>query len=223
MTSTSSNSEGKDKTTVITVRISNDLDSGLAKIAEERNIPKAVVIREYLDKSRYFLIDHNSIKSFNKNNLMVLKRRYFKKIMEEFEERKQIELATELARFINDLARLEGKSDDVLYKLNLCEEYGFFSRYMDAEGYILISKRFGPQRFVEAFTWYLITMGNEGDFSLDFTTEEINDNSRIEKRYKKDIQPVRRDATHYAFEFAKLKDSDDKEGEKEGEKEKEKE
>jgi predicted DNA-binding protein len=197
-------SRSNKKNTVLTVRIKKEIDDILNAIAEKRNLTKAAVIREYLEKAKFFFMDHNSIKSLNENNLVLLKRRYFKKILSEFKEQRQIELATELARFINDLARLKGRIDDISYKLDLIEEYGFFPKFIDNEGYILIDKKFGPERFVEAFVWFLITLGDQGDFSRDFTTEEIEDSSRTRKKYMSTIQPVRRDASHYAFEFAKI-------------------
>ncbi|MBD3196159.1 MAG: ribbon-helix-helix protein, CopG family [Candidatus Lokiarchaeota archaeon] len=193
----------KNNDTVLTVRISSDLDETLNKICNRRRLTKAAVIREYLEMAKYFLIDRNSINSLNENELIILKRNYFKKIIEDLNEVTQIELGTELARFINDLARLEGKLDDKDYKLDLCEEYGLFPKFIDAHSYILFSKKFGPKKFVEAFAWQFITKGEKGDFSIEFTTEQLEDSSKLKKRYEETISPIRRDATHYAFEFAK--------------------
>ncbi len=197
--------DSKHESTVLTVRIKKNLDEVLNTIAENRHLTKAAVIREYLEKSEFFLMDHNSIKSLNQNELILLKRRFFNKIISELDEKRQIELATELARFINDLARLKGKMNDIPYKLDLCEEYGLFPKFLDEEGFILINKKFGPKRFVEAFMWILITMGDKGDYDREFTTEEIEDSKKVAERYMETIQPVRRDETHYAFEFARLK------------------
>jgi hypothetical protein len=96
--------------------------------------------------------------------------------------------------------------DDISYKLDLCEEYGLFPKFIDKQNYILITKKFGPERFVEAFIWYLITKGDKGDFDKEFITEELEDSSKLMKKYKETIQPVRRDASHFAFEFAKVED-----------------
>jgi len=196
------NKEKKDA--ILTVRINPELDQTLDEICEKRRLTKAAVIREYLERARFFLIDHNSIKSLNENPLILLKRRFFKSLIAEFDEKKQIELGTELARFINDLARLQGKLNDISYKLDLCEEYGLFPKFVDKQNYILISKKFGPERFVEAFTWYLITKGDEGDFDKEFITEELEDSSKLMKKYKEIIQPIRRDASHFSFEFAQI-------------------
>jgi poly-beta-hydroxyalkanoate depolymerase len=100
--------------------------------------------------------------------------------------------------------------DDISYKLDLCEEYGFFPKFLDHDGYILINKKFGPKRFVEAFMWILITMGDKGDYDREFITEEIEDSKKVAERYMETIQPVRRDATHYAFEFARMKEEGEK-------------
>jgi len=204
------NKDPKEESTVLTVRIKKSLDEALNNISESRRLTKAAVIREYLEKSKFFLMDHNSIKSLNQNELILLKQRFFNKMLSEFDEKRQIELATELARFINDLARIKGNMDDILYKLDLCEEYGFFPKFLDHDGYILINKRFGPERFVEAFIWILITMGDKGDFDREFITEEIEDSKKVAERYMEMIQPVRRDETHYAFEFARLKEENEK-------------
>ena len=194
------------KDAILTVRISPELDQTLDEICDKRRLTKAAVIREYLERARFFLIDHSSIKSLNENDLILLKRRFFKSIISKFDEHKQIEIGTELARFINDLARLQGKLDDVSYKLDLCEEYGLFPKFIDKQNYVLISKKFGPERFVEAFIWYLITKGDEGDYDKEFITKELEDSSKLMKKYKETIQPVRRDASHFAYEFAKIEE-----------------
>ncbi len=194
----------KKSSSILTVRIHEDLDENLDIICKKRGLKKATVVREYLDKAKFFLIDHNSIKSKNENNLILLKRTYFRNILEKIDEITQIELGSELARFINDLARLEGKIDDIPYKIAICEEYGLFSKFIDKENYILFSKKFGPRKFVEAFVWILISKGDKGDFDKQFTQEELSNSSKLNKKYEELIQPIKRDSSYYAFEFAKL-------------------
>ncbi|MBN1216230.1 MAG: hypothetical protein JXA99_12420 [Candidatus Lokiarchaeota archaeon] len=194
----------KKSSSILTVRIHEDLDENLDNICKKRGLKKATVVREYLDKAKFFLIDHNSIKSKNENNLILLKRTYFRNILEKIDELSQIELGSELARFINDLARLEGKIDDIQYKIAICEEYGLFSKFIDKENYILFSKKFGPRKFVEAFVWILISKGDKGDFDKQFTQEELSNSSKLNKKYEELIQPIKRDSSYYAFEFAKL-------------------
>ncbi len=195
----------KKQSNILTVRINEDLDKILDTICDKRHLTKAVVVREYLEMAKSFLIDHNSIKSFNENTLILLKRSFFKTIMDKMDESNQIELGTELARFINDLARLQGKIDDIDYKITLCEEYGMFPKFVDKENYLLFSRQFGPNKFVEAFVWTLITKGDSGDFDKQFIETELSDSSKLTKKYEETIQPVQRDSSYYAFEFAKVK------------------
>ena len=194
----------KKSSNILTVRIYEDLDKVLDNICIKRGLTKATVVREYLEMAKFFLIDHNSIKSLNENHLILLKRTSFKNIIEKLDETNQIEIGTELARFINDLARLQGKIDDTEYKLYLCEEYGMFPKFIDKENYILFSKKFGPMKFVEAFVWTLITKGDKGDFDKQFIKEELSDSSKLKKKYEETIQPIQRDSSYYAFEFGKL-------------------
>jgi hypothetical protein len=194
------------KTAVVTIRIDADLDEELDFISENKQLSKAALIRNYLNLAKFFVIDHNSIISSNKNELLLLKRNYFKNLLENMDEKIQIDMGEELGQFINDLARLQGKLDDIEFKLGLCQAYGFFPKFIDRAGYILFPKQFGTKKFVEAFVWRLITMGNKGDFDKDFTEENIEDSRRTRSSYYDTIQPVRRDATHYAFEFARIKD-----------------
>ncbi|MBY9006453.1 MAG: hypothetical protein KGD63_06815 [Candidatus Lokiarchaeota archaeon] len=194
----------KKSSSILTVRIHGDLDESISDICKTRGLKKAVVVREYLEKAKFFLIDHNSIKSKNENNLILLKRTYFRNLLEKIDEINQIELGTELAQFINDLARLEGKIDDIQYKIDICEEYGMFPKFIDKENYILFSKKFGPQKFVEAFVWILITKGDKGDFDKQFIKDDLLDSSKLNKRYEEIIQPIKRDSSYFAFEYAKI-------------------
>lgn len=191
-------------TNVLTLRINSFLDDELTKISEKKRSSKASVIREYLDLVQFYIIDRNGIKSLNENDLVVVKKDFLRSMLEEFEEAKKIDLGTSLARYINDLARLQGKIDDIDFKLTLCEKYGFFPKFIDKEGYILVSNDFGPKKFVEAFVWILITKGDRGDYNKEFIDLDSK-SSKIRARYDETIQPVHRDASYYAFEFAKLK------------------
>ncbi|MFO8017316.1 MAG: CopG family transcriptional regulator [Promethearchaeia archaeon] len=202
--------KNKKKSAVITIRIDAELDERLNKISDSKQLSKAALIRNYLNLARFFVIDYNSITSLNKNELLLLKRNYLKDLLENMDQIAQIDMGEDLGRFINDLARLQGKLPDIEFKLDMCQAYGFFPKFIDNEGYILFPKQFGTKKFVESFVWRLITMGNKGDFDKDYTEENIEDSRRTRSSYYDDIQPVRRDATHYAFEFARLK-----EGEKE--------
>ena len=106
-------------TSVLTLRIDNDLDKILKEISKKKRSTKAAIIREYLDLAKYLLLDRNSIKSLNENDLIVLKRSDYKEILENFDEIKLIDLGTQLGQFINDLARLQGKLEDIDYKYDV--------------------------------------------------------------------------------------------------------
>ncbi|MHA1293868.1 MAG: hypothetical protein ACTSQJ_14520 [Promethearchaeota archaeon] len=194
----------KKSTGVLTIRIDEELDDVLNKISEKKRMTKASLIRNYLELARYFIIDEESIKSLNQNDLILLKKNFFIDCLREFNEIQQIDIGTNLARFINDLARIEGKIEDINYKLDLCHHFGFFNKYIDKENYILFSKSFGPKKFVEAFVWQLFTKGDKGDFDKSFIDAEIERSKSIRSNYEKKIQPVYRDSSYFAFEFAKI-------------------
>ena len=194
----------KKEKSVLTIRIDNDLDDIINEICERNRITKASLIRNYLEMIRYVLIDKNSIFSSNNNELLLLKKSVFRTIIDRFSEESQIDLGIELAQFINDLSRLEGKLDDIEFKLDLCEHYGFFQKFIDKEEYILITNKFGPKKFVEAFIYKLIKMGSEQDFDKGWTDEELEKSSSARKAYRQKVSPVQRSAEYYSFEFAKI-------------------
>ncbi|MFX0073761.1 MAG: hypothetical protein ACFFAO_21995, partial [Candidatus Hermodarchaeota archaeon] len=177
--------------------------NAISDICENKNIKKAKLIRDYLELIKYLRVTNNDIRSLNENNLIILKRDFFTDIIKDMDEIKQIELGTRLARFINDIARIQ-KKEDINFRLDLCHYYGLFNKFIDADNYILFSKKFGPRRYVEAFAWQLITKGDKGDFDKSFIESEMEDNKKLRTKYQETIQPVRRDASYYGFEFAKL-------------------
>ena len=194
----------KKEKSVLTIRIDNDLDDIINEICERNNITKASLIRNYLELIRYVLVDKNSILSLNNNELLLLKKSVFKTIIDRFSEESQIDLGIELAQFINDLSRLEGKLDNIEFKLDLCEHYGFFQKFIDKENYILITNKFGPKKFIEAFIYKLINMGSKKDFDKDWTEEKIESSKKYKDAYNNNVEPVQRSADYYSFEFAKI-------------------
>ena len=138
--------KSSDKTTsVLTIRVDHNFNKIINEISEKRGLPKSVIIRNYLELARYILIDHNSVKSLNDNDLIMFKRSFFKRSVEELDEVQQIERGMELAQFINDIARLQNQVDNLNFKLELCQHYGFFPKFIDKQNFILFSKKFGPQ------------------------------------------------------------------------------
>ena len=71
-----------------------------------------------------------------------------RKLIENVEEKEKIKLGDKLARFINDIARINGKEDNVDFKLELCDNLGFFTKFIDEENYLLITKEFGPSKLL---------------------------------------------------------------------------
>ncbi|MGQ4872782.1 MAG: hypothetical protein ACP6IY_01785 [Promethearchaeia archaeon] len=195
---------GKKSTSVLTIRVDNDLDKEIEEISNNLRITKAELFRNYLNMAKYIQIDRGSIKSMNQNDLIIIKRNFFYDIISNLDEVSQIELGEELARYINDLARIKGKDNDIEFKLDMCEHFGFFKKFIDNDNYILFSKQFGPKKFVESFAWYLITNGFQGDFDKAWIESEIEKSSKIRDKYNSTIKPIHRDSDHYSFEYANL-------------------
>lgn len=195
----------KDSTSVITVRIDEDLNNNLDKVRRKMGISKADLIRNYLELSKYIIKQKGSLQSLNDRDFIVIKRSYLRKFIEKEDEDEQIRLGDKLARFINDCARINGKLDDIYYKLDLCENLGFFRNFIDENNYVLIDKKFGSQKFVEAFIWRLF---NQGEFDANWVTSKIKDQSKIRTAYQKQVQPIEISSSHYSFEFAKLSEED---------------
>lgn len=191
----------KESTSVITVRIDKELNDNLDKLRMKLGISKAELIRNYLKMSYYIIKQKSSIKSLNRRDFIVIKKSFLRKLIEDKEEEEQIELGEKLARFINDIATINGKEDDLDYKLSLCDNLGFFPKDIDDEGYILISKKFGSRKFVESFTWKLF---KENNFNLNWIESKIESQSKIKTAYEKQVQPVERSSSHYSFEYARI-------------------
>ena len=194
-----------DTTSVITVRIDEELNNNLDKVRTKLGISKADLIRNYLELSKYFIKQKGSIQCLNDRDLIIVKRSYLRNLIEKENEEDQIKLGENLARLINDCARIYGKLDDIDYKLDLCDNLGFFRKFIGENNYILIDHKFGPQKFVEAFIWSLF---NKGEFNPNWTKSKIDGQSKIESAYKKQVQPVEISSSHFSFEFAKRIEED---------------
>ena len=190
---------------VITIRIDHNLNDNLNKIKERLGISKADLIRNYLDMSKFIIKQKGSIKSLNNRDFIIVKRSYVKKLVENMDEDEQIRLGDKLARFINDIARINGKEEDIKYKLELCDNLGFFTNFIDEENYLLITKEFGPQKFVESF---LSRIFYNKEMNPSYIEEEMKGNKSLRAKYKSEIQPINRSSSHYSFEFAKVTESE---------------
>lgn len=191
----------KDSTNVITVRIDEELNKSINKVREKLGISKADIIRNYLEMSKFMIKQKSTLQTIDDRDFIMVKRDYFRNLIEKEEEDEQIRLGDELAHFINDCARIKGKLNDITYKLDLCENIGFFRKFIDEENYILIDKKFGPQKFAEAFIWRIF---NQSEFNANWITSKIDDQSKIRAAYQKQVQPLDRSTSHYSFEFAKV-------------------
>ncbi|MFW9880645.1 MAG: ribbon-helix-helix domain-containing protein [Candidatus Thorarchaeota archaeon] len=199
--SSENGNKSKNSTFVLTVRIDEDLNDNIEELRQKLGISKADFIRNYLEMSKFIIKQKRSVQSLNKRDLIIIKRSYLRKLIEKSTEIEQIKLGDKLGRFINDIARITSKVDDVDYKLDLCDSLGFFLRDIDHEGYVNILKKFGPRKFVEAFVWRLF---KQNEFNLKYTEEELKGSKSLTQQYEKEIQSVNRSSSHYSFEFAKL-------------------
>jgi len=194
----------KDSTSVLTVRIDKELDQILEKIKDKKKISKATLIRNYLEMAKYLIVDQNSIRSIDDRDFIMIKRKIFKRFLKSFEIDNQMEYGIKFAQFINDLARLQGKIDDLEFKLDLCQHLGFFQKFIDEGNYILFSNKFGPKKFVEAFAYKLINHNPDTEYDLTFTDENIENSKKKEQEYNKKIGLIYRAESYYAFKFAKF-------------------
>jgi len=193
--------DSKYSTDVITIRIDKRLNSHLDKMKERLGLSKADLIRNYLEISQYIIKQKNVLKSLNDRDFIVVKKSLLRKMVEKLEESEQLKLGDKLGRFINDIARINGKLDDSEYKLELCDNLGFFPKFIDEEDFLLISKKFGPKKFVEAFLWRLF---NQKELNPDYTKEEMKGNKSLRSKYKSELKPIERSSSHYSYEFAKI-------------------
>jgi len=195
------NSEVNEQTKVITVRIDLDLNATLDDLMKKLGLSKADIIRNYLELSQY-LIKHKSIlQTPNNRDFIIIKKSFLRKLVENLEEEEQIEWGNKVGRFINDIARINGRLDDLEYKIDICENLGFFPKFIDEENYLLITHKFGPQKFVEAFIWQLY---NQVEYNKDYITAKIDSTSKVRTAYQKEVNPIVRSSSHYSFEFFKI-------------------
>ncbi|MFX0029150.1 MAG: hypothetical protein ACFE8B_08070, partial [Candidatus Hermodarchaeota archaeon] len=186
-TQSENNKESKNPSVVITVRIDEELNSSLENIKRDIGISKANLIRNYLEFSHCLIKQKTSLKSLDDQDFIIIMRSFFQEIIEKAEETEQISLGDKLARFINSIALIKNKGDDLIFKLDLCNSLGFFRKYIDDQNYVLISKKFGPKKFVEAFTWQLF---NKKEFNSRYTEEELKGSKSLTQQYNKEIHPV---------------------------------
>ena len=154
--------------------------------------------------AKYMIIDQNSIRTIDDRDFIMIKRKIFKKFLKSYEIEEQMEYGLKFAQFINDMARLQGRIDDIEYKLEMCQHLGFFPKFVDDDNYILISNKFGPKKFVESFAYKMIYHDPNTEYDINFTDENIESKKALKQDYNKKIGPTYRAESYYAFEFAKI-------------------
>ena len=194
-------SKGSESTKVITIRIDKRLNDNLDRIKDRMGITKNRLIKNYLELSKYFLKRKSTIQSLNDRDLVVIKRSFVRNLIKRLEETEQINFGDKLGRFINDIARIYGKQEDLEFKIDFCDNLGFFNNLLDESNYVLIEKKFGPQKFVEAFLWRLF---EQKELNPDYIEEEMKGNKSLRQKYENQVKPLEISSSHYSYEFARL-------------------
>ena len=195
------NSEPKKSTKVITIRINEELNENLDRMKERMGITKNSLIKNYLELSRYFLKGKSTIQSLNDRDLIVVKRSFLRNLVEELIETQQINFGDKLGRFINDIARIYGKQEDLQFKIDFCDNLGYFNNLLDESNYVLVEKKFGPTKFAEAFLWRLF---EQKELDPNYTEEEMKGNKSLRQKYKNQIKQLDISSSHYSYEFARI-------------------
>ena len=193
--------EPKKSTKVITIRIDEELNDNLDRIKDRMGITKNNLIKNYLELSKYFLKRKSTIQSLNDRNLIVIKRSFLRNLIERLEETEQINFGDKLGRFINDIARIYGKQEDLQFKIDFCDNLGFFNNLLDESNYVLVEKKFGPAKFAEAFLWRLF---EQKELNPNYIEEEMKGNKSLRQKYINQIKQLDISSSHYSFEFARI-------------------
>jgi hypothetical protein len=192
--------KSKNSTKVITIRIDEKLNEHLDNMKERMGISKTNLIKNYLELSKYLIKHKTALSSLNDRDLVVVKKSFLRNLIEQLEEKEQLNSGDKLARFVNDIARIYGKQEDLRYKIDFCDNLGFFNSFFDDNNYLLVSKKFSPKKFVEAFLWRLFKQKE-----LNYIEEEMKGNKSLKIiKYKSEIKELDISSSHYSYEFAKL-------------------
>lgn len=191
----------KEDKVVLTVRIDSDLDDSINLVRDNLRISKADLIRSYLNLTNYLQIRAGEIKTSDNIDFIFLSRNIFTECINTIDELGQVKIGEKLANFVIGIARNRNEQENLDFKLDICDTLGFFPKYIDAEDYIYIVHEFGPQKFAEAFIWYLIRQEK-----YPFLESDMANNKKLRSRYNEEvIVKPERSARNYTFEFAKLK------------------
>jgi len=197
----SKDSEPKKTTKVITIRINQELNDNLDRMKDRMGINKNSLIKNYLELSKYFLKHKSTIRSLNDRDLVVVKRSFLRNLIEQLDEKKQLSSGDKIGRFINDIARIYGKQDDLEFKIDFCDNLGFFNNLLDESNQLLVEKKFGPTKFVEAFLWRLF---EQKELNPNYNEEEMKGNKSLRQKYKNQMKQLDISSSHYSYEFARI-------------------
>jgi len=162
---------------------------------------KTSLIKNYLEFSQYVIKQKSALQSLNDRDLVVVKRSYLRNLIERLNESEQLNFGDKLGVFINDIARIYGKQEDIRYKVDFCDNLGFLSSIIDDNNNLLVVRKFGPKKFVEAFLWRLF---EQKELNPDYIEEEMKGNKSLRQKYKNEIKELGISSSHYTYEFAKI-------------------
>jgi len=193
--------EPKKLTKVITIRIDEDLNDNLDRMKDRMGITKNSLIKNYLELSKYFLKHKSTIRSLNDRDLVVIKRSFLRNLIKKLDETEQLEFGDKVGQFINDIARIYGKQEDLEFKIDFCDNLGFFNNLLDDSNYVLVEKKFGPSKFAEAFLWRLF---EQKELNPNYIEDEMSKNKSLRQKYKNQIKQLEISSSHYSYEFARI-------------------
>ncbi len=197
----SKNDAPKKLTKVITIRIDGELNDQLDKMHKRMGITKTSLIKNYLELSKYLIKQKSALQALNDRDLVVIKRSFLRNIIERLKESEQLNFGDKLGVLINDIARIYGKQEDIRYKVDFCDKLGFFSSILDDDNNLLVVKKLGPKKFVEAFLWRLF---EQKELNPNYIEEEMKGNKSLRQKYKSQIKELDISSSHYSYEFAKI-------------------
>ncbi|MBY8988929.1 MAG: hypothetical protein KGD61_10785 [Candidatus Lokiarchaeota archaeon] len=197
----SKNHTPKKPTKVITIRIDEGLSDHLDNMTKRIGITKTNLIKNYLELSKYMIKQKSALQSLNDRDLVVVKRSFLRNLIDRLVESEQLSFGDKLGVFINDIARIYGKQEDIHYKIDYCNNLGFFSSLLDDDNNLLVVRKFGPKKFVEAFLWRLF---EQKELNPDYLEDEMKGNKSLRQKYKNQIKELDISSSHYSYEFAKI-------------------
>jgi hypothetical protein len=197
----SKNNTPKKTTRVITIRIDEELNDHLDKMNKRIGVTKTSLIKNYLKLSKYIIKQKSALQSLNDRDLVIVKRSFLRNIIERLNESDQLMYGDKLGVFINDIARIYGKQEDINYKVDFCDNLGFLSSILDDDNNLLVVRKFGPKKFVEAFLWRLF---EQKELNPNYKEEEMKGNKSLRQKYTNQIKELDISSSHYSYEFAKM-------------------